>query len=53
MAGVLRCASSPYRLAVHLISAFAIYSLLFSTALKTWTGPVAPAIAGGVPKRLR
>jgi cytochrome c oxidase assembly protein subunit 15 len=27
---------SPYRLAVHLISAFGIYGLLFNTALQVW-----------------
>ena len=31
---------SPYRLAVHLISAFAIYSLLLSTAIRAYPGGV-------------
>jgi len=44
---------SPYRLTVHLVSAFLIYSLLFSTALKTLHGGQLKAMANGVPKKLR
>lgn len=34
---------SPYRLTAHLVSAFTIYSLCFSTALKVWSGRLGSA----------
>jgi cytochrome c oxidase assembly protein subunit 15 len=44
---------SPYRLTVHLVSAFFIYSLLLATALRTTYGPSKAAIAGGVSRTLK
>lgn len=44
---------SPYRLATHLLSAFAIYTCLFTTALEVRAGPALAEAAVYAPKKLR
>lgn len=43
---------SPYRLASHLLSAFGIYTLMFTTGMRVWTGTAVQATKAALPKRV-